>query len=160
MSSTLGAFRRSRWLGLLLCLLGVAGGVVCYFEFPLYAQPEGSDITGWEWVSEFITNMHILGVTSSFIVWICWVLAPLVAAALVGILGIVRFLFPRPLLAVLYLIVCVLGSVVLGLTLLIVIWGLRFGALGEAAGYALCFWADYLWRGKRPARPPVWHELA
>ena len=150
-----------RFLGLLLCLIGVASVILSYFFLPLYVPPEGSEaLTSWDWVSGQVSNMRILGVSSSFLFGIGWTLAPLVAAALVGVLGIARFAFPKPFLGVLYLVFCVLGSVVLGLTLIFVIYGLRLGALGEAVGYALCFWADYIWRGKRPARPPVWHELA
>ena len=146
---------------LLLCLLGVASVILSYFYLPLYASPISIyAISGWEWVSEFITNMGILGVSPSLLFGIGWALTPLVAAVVVGALGIARFATARPILALLYLIVCLLGGIVLGLTFFMVIFGLRLGALGEAAGYALCFWADYLWRGKRPAYVDIWKESA
>jgi tetrahydromethanopterin S-methyltransferase subunit E len=110
-------------------------------------------------VSEQLANMHIQGVSNSFLFGIGWTLAPLVAVALVGILGIARFAFAPSLLALLYLIACLLGGVVLGLTLFATVYGLQFGALGEAIGYALCFWADRLWRGKRRA-VNIWNPPA
>ena len=89
------------------------------------------------------------GVTPTSIFGLSWTLAPLVAAILVGILGIARALSAKPFLAALYLIFWLLGSLVLGVTILFVIFGLRSGALGEAIGYALCFAANRLWRGAR-----------
>ncbi len=139
-----------RLLGLLICLLGVASVVTSYAELPLYAHLEGGDtVTGWQWTSETITTMQILGVTPSSIFGISWALLPLVAAVFMGLLGIARFAFAKPFLAPLYLIVWLLGSFVLGVTILFVIYGLRVGALGEAVGYALCFAADRVWRSAR-----------
>jgi hypothetical protein len=142
--------RTSRLLGLLICLLGVASVVVSYFVFPLYVNLDGSgEFSGWEWVSTQINNMLIHGVTPTFIFGIGWTLLPLIAAALVGILGIARAIFALRSLGLLYLIICLLGSIVLGFTLFLVVYGLRIGALGEAVGYALCFAADRVWRSAR-----------
>jgi hypothetical protein len=142
--------RTSRLLGLLICLLGVASVVVSYFGLPLYVNWDGSaEYSGWEWVSTQINNMLIQGVTPTFIFGIGWTLLPLIAAALVGILGIARAIFALRSLGLLYLIICLLGSIVLGFTLFLVVYGLRIGALGEAVGYALCFWGGRLFRDAR-----------
>lgn len=149
-------------LGLLLCLVGVATIVACYFDLPLYAPLFSIyPITGWEWVSELITNMGIQGMSPGFIFGATWALIPLVAAVAVGSLGIARVAFAKPLLAPLYQIICLLGGFALALTLFIVTYGAsgpRLGALGEAAGYALCFWGDHLMREKQPALATIWDE--
>lgn len=156
MRGALSAFRTPRFLGLLICLLGVACVIISYFVFPLYVNLDGSaEFSGWEWVSGQINNMLIQGVTFTFLFGISWTLLPLVAAVLVGILGIARSIFALPILATLYLILCLLGSIVLGLTLLAVVYGLRLGALGEAAGYVLCFWGDHLMRDAQPAHVSI-----
>ncbi len=159
MRGALSAFRAPRFLGLLICLLGAASVIISYFVFPLYVNLDGSaEFSGWEWVSAQINNMLIQGVTPTFIFGIGWTLLPLIAAALVGILGIARAIFALRSLAPLYLIICLLGSIVLGCTLFLVVYGLRLGALGEAAGYVLCFWGHHLLQDERPARVTIWDQ--
>lgn len=161
MAATPSVSRPRRLLALLLCLLGVASVIFSFFYLPFYVPPISIyAISAWEWTSRFIANMHALGVSPSFLFLIGWTLAPLVAAALTGALGVARFAFAKPILALLYLIVCLLGAIVLGLTFFVALFALRLGALGEVVGYALCFWADYLWRGKRPAHVDIWKESA
>ena len=161
MAATPSASRPRRLLALLLCLLGVASVILSYFFLPFLSTLEGyTTLTGWEWVSEFANNMQALGGSPASLFGISLALLPLIAATALGFLGIARFAFAKPILALLYLIVCLLGGLVLGLTLLMAVYFLRLGAWGEAVGYALCFWADYLWRGKRPAYVDIWNTSA
>lgn len=148
--------RRSRRVmvhGLLICLFGVVAISVSYFALPLYAHLEGGDtITAWEWVSGLVYNMQLQGVSPTFLFGICWVILPLVAAAFVGLLGIARTVSNKPFVGTLYLITCGVGSLALALTLFLVVYGLRLGALGEAIGYTLCFLADRSFRSAQHAR--------
>lgn len=153
MSNSPNASHTSRVLGLLLCLIGVACVTTSYFALPLYAHLEGGDtITAWQWVSGLVSNMQLQGVSPTFLFGICWVTLPLVAAAFVGLLGVARVFSNKPFVGTLYLIICGVGSLALTLTLFLVVYGLRLGALGEAIGYTLCFLADRSFRSALHAR--------
>ncbi len=142
-----GSAARASAVGLLSCLLGTLCVIVSYFWLPLYSRPAGfggGTQTGWEFARETVNNMLAQGNTIGFILPISLAFLPVVSPPILGMLVVACVVTPRPILATLFLVGYVLGSVSLLVFLFAATFGdvLRLGYFGEIVGYALLLAGD------------------
>jgi len=144
--------RSLKGVGLLSCLVGMLCVIVSFFWLPLYVRLTdiggGDTLTGWEFAMEGVKNMMAQGVTPGFLLGISLPFLPVIAAVILGILAIARVVTLHPVLAALFLVVYVFGSLLL--LLFFVFLGpfglLRLGFFGGVLGYALFLVGDLAFR--------------